>query len=219
MKVCTDSCLFGAYVDVQNAARILDVGTGTGLLSLMVAQRSDAFIDAVEINTEAAEQVQENFNSSPWNGRFSLKPVSLQEFATHNQQAYDVILSNPPFFLSSLKSGNVAKDTAKHTGELLFEAILSFATSHLTVEGKLYLLLPPWEARHFAGLAENSGLHLNKTLAVYTYTYGQCIRHIQTYSFTPGTSVSEQLIDIREADRVTYTPAFRELLKEYYLIF
>lgn len=219
MKVCTDSCLLGAYIDVQQAKYILDIGTGTGLLSLMVAQRSDALIDAVEINPEASKQAQENFSNSLWNDRLTLHSASLQEFATNNQQAYDVILSNPPFFLSSLKSGDAAKDTAKHSGELLFEDILAFAKKHLTSDGKLYLLLPPWEARHFAGLSKNYGLQLNETVAVCTYTYGQCIRHIQTYSFMPSESPAEYSIDIRESDRITYTSDFRNLLKDYYLIF
>lgn len=219
MKVCTDSCLFGAYVNVQYATRILDIGAGTGLLSLMVAQHSPACIDAVEINPEAAAQALENFRNSEWSDRLTLYPTSLQEFAKHHTQTYDVILSNPPFFLASLKSGVAAKDAAKHTGELLFEDILSFAKDHLTASGKLYLLLPPREAQHFAALAKGYNLHLNETLAVYTYTGGQCIRHIQTYSFTPAADPALHSIDIKEADRTTYTTGFNYLLKDFYLIF
>jgi tRNA1Val (adenine37-N6)-methyltransferase len=219
MKVCTDSCLFGAYVSVQHAQRILDIGTGTGLLALMVAQRSDAFIDAVEINTDAAEQAKENFSQSTWNKRLTVYPESLQEFRKYTREPYDVILTNPPFFLSSLKSGNAAKDTAKHTGELLYEDILSFSKIHLKSDGKLYVLLPSWEAKQFAGYAKEYGLYLNEIVAVNAYTYGQCIRHIQTYSFKQSDTITEQILDIREADRVTYTLAFKDLLKEYYLIF
>ncbi|WP_242927604.1 tRNA1(Val) (adenine(37)-N6)-methyltransferase [Pontibacter vulgaris] len=217
MKVCTDSCVFGAYVEVKEAKRILDIGTGTGLLSLMVAQRSDASIDAVEINKEAQQQATENFAASIWAERLQLHPVSLQEFARENQQTYDVILSNPPFFLSSLKSDNSAKNTAKHTGDLFFEDILSFAQKHLTPQGKLYLLLPPAEARHFAELALVHTLYLAETLEVYTYTNGQCIRHIQTYTFTQQPTPTISQLHIREADKVTYTSEFRELLSEYYL--
>jgi tRNA1Val (adenine37-N6)-methyltransferase len=219
MKVCTDSCLFGAYIDVQQAAHILDIGAGTGLLSLMAAQQSDAVIDAVEINPEAATQARENFCNSKWSNRLNLYPSSLQEFAKSNTQIYDVILSNPPFFLASLKSGVAAKDTAKHTGELLFEDILGFAKDHLAANGKLYLLLPPREANHFAELAKTYNLYLNETLAVYTYKDGQCIRHIQTYSFSPVSAPKLKAIDIRQADKVTYTTEFSSLLKEYYLIF
>ncbi len=219
MKVCTDTCLFGATIDVAHAERILDIGTGTGLLSLMVAQRSTATIDAVEINPYAAAQAKENFAISPWNERLNLHPVSLQEFANYNQQHYDIILSNPPFFLASLKSGNAAKDSAKHTGDLFFEDILSFAQKHLTQQGKLYILLPPAEATHFAKLAPAHQLNLTETIEVLTYINGQCIRHIQTYSFQPVDSPTIKQIHIREADKVTYTSEFTELLREYYLAF
>ncbi|MBF9252416.1 methyltransferase [Pontibacter sp. 172403-2] len=217
MKVCTDSCLFGAYADVAQAQHILDIGAGTGLLSLMVAQRSKASIDAVEIDAAAQQQAQENFAASPWADRLHLYPASLQEFATNNRQAYDVILSNPPFFLSSLKSADTAKNTAKHTGDLLFEDILAFAQKHLALAGKLYLLLPPAEAAHFAVLAQAHNLYLTDMLEVYTRTGGKCIRHIQTYTFVSHkTSIVKQLY-IRAADAVTYTPEFVALLQPYYL--
>ena len=219
MKVCTDSCVFGAAVVVAGAERILDIGTGTGLLALMVAQRSGAVVEAVEINAAAQQQAAANFSQSPWADRLKLHPVSLQEFAASNQQQYDVILSNPPFFLSSLKSDNAAKNTAKHTGELLFEDILSFAQRHLTPGGKLYLLLPPAEAQHFAQLATNYQLYLCNTLEVYTRVDGKCIRHIQTYTFHPAPVPVKQTLYIREKDTVTYTQDFTNLLRDYYLIF
>ncbi|WP_276498156.1 tRNA1(Val) (adenine(37)-N6)-methyltransferase [Pontibacter litorisediminis] len=219
MKVCTDSCVFGAYVEVGAAQRILDIGAGTGLLSLMVAQRSKASIDAVEINPEAQQQAQENFAASPWANQLQLHPQSLQEFARQERPKYDVILSNPPFFLSSLKSPDAAKNTAKHTGELLFEDILYFAQQHLTEHGKLYLLLPPTEASYFAGLARASDLYLQEELQVHTYHGGKCIRHIQTYTFAPVAAPTLKDFFIREADKVTYTSAFTELLREYYLAF
>lgn len=216
MKVCTDSCVFGAYVDVTSAKNILDIGTGTGLLALMVAQRSHAGITAVEINPEAQQQAAENFSASSWANRLQLHPVSLQEFAKYDQQTYDVILANPPFFLSSLKSDNAAKNTAKHTGDLFFEDILAFAQQHLSPTGKLYLLLPPPEATHFAALAASHTLYLTETLEVYTRIGGKCIRHIQTYTFTEVPPKLKQL-HIREADSVTYTSEFTALLKYYYL--
>ncbi|MCX2738858.1 tRNA1(Val) (adenine(37)-N6)-methyltransferase [Pontibacter anaerobius] len=219
MKVCTDSCVFGAYVEVREAQQVLDVGTGTGLLALMVAQRSEASIDAVEINPEAQLQAQENFSASPWSARLQLFPQSLQEFAKQEHSKYDVILSNPPFFLSSLKSPDAAKNMAKHTGELLFEDILYFAQQHLTEQGKLHLLLPPAEAVYFAKLAKASDLYLQEVLQVYTYHGGKCIRHIQTYTFKPVPVPVVKEFYIREEDKVTYTSAFTELLRPYYLAF
>lgn len=217
MKVCTDSCLFGAYVEVSHAKTILDIGAGTGLLSLMVAQRSEATIDAVEINEEAAGQAAENFNLSPWAKRLHLHPVSLQAYVSQNRRKYDVILSNPPFFLSSLKSDNEAKNAAKHTGELFFEDILAFAQLNLTAEGKLHILLPPAEASYFAELAQTHRLFLAETLEVNTYKGGKTIRCIQTYTPSPRPSPASSLIGIREADKTTYTAAFAQLLQPYYL--
>ncbi|TXK45925.1 methyltransferase [Pontibacter qinzhouensis] len=219
MKVCTDSCLFGAVVEVERAQRIMDIGTGTGLLALMVAQRSGAEIDAVEINPEAQQQAAENFAASPWANRLHLHPQSLQEFAKTCQHQYDVILSNPPFFLSSLKSGDKAKDTAKHTGDLLFEEILAFAAAQLTPDGKLHLLLPPAEAQYFEELATRFGLFMGHRLEVFTRVGGKCIRHIQTYTRVAAAAPATASICIREADAVTYTVAFSRLLQPFYLIF
>lgn len=219
MKVCTDSCVFGAAIAVEGAQRILDIGAGTGLLSLMVAQRSDATVDAVEINEDAQVQAAENFANSPWSQRLHLHPVSLQAYAESSHQPYDVILSNPPFFLSSLRSPDAAKNAAKHTGELLFEDILHFARQHLTQEGKLYLLLPPAEAVLLARLAQAHGLYLAETTAVFTYRGGKCIRHIQTYTFTLPTAPASKQLFIREEDKATYTADFATLLRNYYLQF
>jgi tRNA1Val (adenine37-N6)-methyltransferase len=219
MKVCTDSCVFGAYVDVSQAKQVLDIGTGTGLLALMVVQRSEAAVEAVEINPEAQVQALQNFQESPWAERLELHPMPLQEFAKTCTQQYDVILSNPPFFLASLKSENAAKNAAKHTGDLLFEDILSFAQKHLTPEGRLYLLLPPAEANHFAELAKAHELYLTETLEVFTRTGGKCIRHVQTYTFNPAGKAITKTLDIREEDSTTYTADFTALLRDYYLIF
>ncbi|MFD2513636.1 tRNA1(Val) (adenine(37)-N6)-methyltransferase [Pontibacter locisalis] len=219
MKVCTDSCVFGAYVKVAEAQRILDIGTGTGLLSLMAAQRSKGLVEAVEINPAAQVQALQNFKISKWSDQLKLHSVSLQEFAKYNQQQYDVILSNPPFFLSSLKSTDEAKNAARHTEALFFQEILRFAQQHLTENGKLYLLLPPAEAAIFARLAKAHDLHLAEVLQIFTYHGGKCIRHIQSYTFNAVTAPDVRDFFIREEDKATYTSQFAELLRDYYLIF
>ncbi|WP_439881691.1 tRNA1(Val) (adenine(37)-N6)-methyltransferase [Pontibacter sp. MBLB2868] len=219
MKVCTDSCLFGAYVQVADARLILDIGAGTGLLSLMAAQRSAGLVEAVEINPEAQAQTKENFAISPWPDRLQLHPVSLQEYAKYNQKQYDIILSNPPFFLSSLKSSDAAKNASRHAEALFFQEILAFAQQHLAQNGRLYLLLPPAEATIFSRLASSSHLHLAEVLQVFTYHGGKCIRHIQTYTSSAVSAPAVKEFYIKEEDKTTYTAQFSELLRDYYLNF
>ena len=217
MKVCTDSCVLGAWTEVKEANQILDIGTGTGLLSLMVAQRSEAKITAVEIDAAAAAQAEENFNGSPWKNRIVLTQKSLQQFGHENQQQFDVIICNPPFFQASLKSPDTAKTIAKHTQELPFEDLLHFVKQFLTPEGFFYLLLPPSEAEVFRNLALNEKLFPVKELQLFTQPNGKHLRTIYAYSFQEKPSEKQSLI-IRNLDQ-TYTSEFAALLKEYYLIF
>ncbi|KAA6435931.1 methyltransferase [Rufibacter glacialis] len=218
MKVCTDSCVLGAFADVQGARRILDIGAGTGLLSLMVAQRaSQAQVEAVEIDANAASQAQENMAASPWANRVKLFPMGLQEFALTQPQAFDVIISNPPFFQASLKSADGAKNQAKHTGSLSFAEVVSFAQRYLAPEGKLHILLPPHEAGVFEREAQAAGFHTRQILWLEATPQGKLLRAIHTYTRQPSATTSSTLA-VREKDG-EYTLTFQELLREYYLIF
>lgn len=218
MKVCTDSCVLGAYPHVAGAKRILDIGAGTGLLSLMIAQRApNAQIEAVEIDAAAAEQAQENITTSPWAERIKLLPVSLQEFAATQPPPFDVIVSNPPFFQASLKSDNEAKNKAKHTETLSFSEIIAFSQQFLSPEGQLHLLLPPYEAKIFEREAHNAGFYTTHILWLEASPKGKLLRGIHTYS-RAFASTTENRLAVREKD-LAYTSAFRELLKDYYLIF
>ena len=218
MKVCTDSCILGAYAPLEKATRLLDIGTGTGLLALMAAQRApQATIEAVEIDSDAAWQAQENVAQSPWPERVQVHHLSLQQFAETKPQPFDFIISNPPFYQASLKSANAAKNTAKHTGELQFEDLLEFVKQYLVPEGKFSILLPPAEAAVFEKLAKRLGLHPQDVLQVYTTPTGKHVRSIHTYSFTPA-DVTQHTLVIREKDG-SYTAPFRNLLQDFYLIF
>ncbi|WP_345890339.1 tRNA1(Val) (adenine(37)-N6)-methyltransferase [Rufibacter aurantiacus] len=218
MKVCTDSCVLGAWADVTGAKRILDIGAGTGLLSLMVAQRApEAQIEAVELEAAAARQAQENISGSPWADRVRLFPMGLQEFEATQPVPFDAIISNPPFFKASLKSSDAVKNQAKHTETLSFAEIVSFAQHFLTPEGKLHILLPPHEARVFEREAHQSGFFTNSILWLEATPHGKLLRAIHTYSRQPS-APAEQVLAVREKDH-SYTAPFRELLKDYYLIF
>jgi tRNA1Val (adenine37-N6)-methyltransferase len=217
MKVCTDSCLLGAYARVREAHSILDIGTGTGLLALMAAQRSDAQITAVEIDAQAAAQARENMAASPWAHRIRLENQSLQELEKVNGQLFDVILCNPPFYTASHKSSDAARNVAMHSHELSFEEIIRFSQRFLAPAGTLYLLLPPAESRLFESGAAGR-LYLQESLLIYTRTGGKHIRTIQAFGHQPPAAPQESHLDIRLPDN-TYTEAFRTLLRDYYLIF
>ncbi len=218
MKVCTDSCVLGAWADVTNARRILDIGTGTGLLSLMLAQRApQATIEAVELDLLAAQQAEQNFTNSAWNRRLKVHPISLKAFEKTNPALFDTIICNPPFFQASLKSLDAAKNQAKHTGTLSFAEVISFAQHFLTVDGTLHLLLPPHEAKIFEKDAEAAGFFTHKILWLEATPNGKLLRAIHSYSRQPSTLEIYHLA-VREKDN-TYTAAFKNLLQDYYLIF
>lgn len=219
MKVCTDSCLFGAYVPAGEATAILDIGTGTGLLALMLAQRSrpDARVEAVEIDPQAARQAGENIAASPWSDRIRVHPQSLQAFAHNNTSTYDLIVSNPPFFEASLRSPVAARTLARHTAELHWEEILAFGKKFLRPGGLLWLMLPPAEATLLADMAKTRGWHLSHRLRVFTREGegGKCIRWVQAFGREPGPH-TERDMAIR-AFGGEYTEEFDSYLKEYYL--
>lgn len=217
MKVCTDSCVLGAWAAVEQAENILDIGTGTGLLSLMVAQRSRAPITAVEINDAAAAQASENIAASPWPNQIVLKQTSLQDFGRENQQLFDLIICNPPFFQASLRSPDPAKTVAKHTQELPFEELLRFVKRFLTPTGTFYLLLPPPEAETFRKLAAAVKLFPASELQLFTQPNGKHLRTIYAYTFQEKPIIRTTL-PVRNPDQ-TYTREFAALLKDYYLIF
>ena len=215
MKVCTDACLFGALAPLENATRILDIGTGTGLLALMAAQRSEAKIEAVEIDAAAAQQARQNAAESPWHHRILLTETALQNYRP--QKPFDLIISNPPFFVASLKSEAENEQVAKHSALLSFAEIVAFAAANLTPGGQLCILLPAYEQQLFADAAAQANLFAAQQVLVRNQPQGRVIRAIVTYAFGSQKLVTEEL-NIRAADG-QYSDRFRELLKDFYLAF
>ena len=155
MKVCTDSSLFGALIDSSQAENILDIGTGTGVLSLMQAQKSTAKITAVEIEENAAKQATSNFKASPWSDRINLVLRPVQEFSKEHNLQFDLIISNPPFFKDSFKSPDASVNMARHDSLLPQDELLQSVLSLLTDDGAFWLLLPEYEFDRFESLANN----------------------------------------------------------------
>lgn len=163
MKVCSDSLLFAASLDIKGANKILDIGAGTGILSLVLAQKSTELsnntvesITAVELTAEAAEEARFNFSQSPWADRLELVEKSIQLFSSNNQQQYDLIICNPPFFEqhSRTETSNQLRGIARHTDTLSYQDLLSSICQLLTANGTVHLLLPVTVRSNFSDLLQ-----------------------------------------------------------------
>jgi len=220
MKVCTDACLFGAWIgkywndfDSTNL-NALDIGAGTGLLSLMLAQQTNFIIDAVEINEDAYTQASENVTRSPWENKIHLHHRALQDFEP--QKKYDFIFSNPPFFEGDLMSGDDAQNLAKHHAGLTLEVWLEWVMLHLNEEGKVAILLPYHRMAYFENLLNKNSMHLQKQLHVKQTPKHAFFRSMLLFSKKENTVVSPSFITIYEAEK-QYSTSFVELLMPYYL--
>lgn len=217
-KVSTDACLLGAAADLAGATRVLDLGTGTGLLALMAAQRAPAAaIEAIEIDPAAAAQAAANVAASPWAGRIQVWPLSLADYVATQPGLFSHIICNPPFFRRSLAPPNAARATARHegAGSLTFGDIIGFAAGHLKAGGTLTVLLPPPEMQQFEQEAAGGGLPVRARLVVRHRPGGRITRCISTFG-RGEVGVRESELAIQAADG-TYSAAFRALLGGFYL--
>ena len=213
MKVCTDACLFGAWVAQKVAGRqILDIGTGTGLLSLMMAQQTSAQIDAIEMDEAAAEQAADNFENSPWKER--LQVITGDAKLLHLGKKYDLIISNPPFFENDLKSADVQRNLALHSKQLSLTELIKVIKSHLADNGKFALLLPYHRKNEFLQIAIEAGFSPEEIVSVKQTVKHAYFRAMLLFSAVEVTLV-EQEITIREGE--VYSNEFSNLLKDYYL--
>ena len=228
-KVSTDACLLGAAIDLSGASRVLDIGTGTGLLALMVAQRAPgASVEAIEIDPLAATQAARNVAASPWAGRVAVHPLSLAAYAASQPTPsvsadlwFSHIICNPPFFRRSLAPPDAARATARHAGEdsLTFGEIVAFATRFLAPAGTLTVLLPPPEMQEFAQEASAAGLATQARLAVRHRPGGRVTRVIWQFGRAAPDVVAEREMCIKTADGLAYSVEFRALLGSFYLEF
>lgn len=218
MKVCTDACIQGAFTaahlraQLPGPARLLDVGTGTGLLALMLAQAGNYAIDAVELDAAAAQQASANFAASPWADRLTVHQTDIIDFRPAQQ--YPFIITNPPFFENSLQGPHARRTAAMHTTTLGYEKLIAAITGLLEPGGSFSVLLPYEGFNRFRPLAEGAGFTLQRLLDVRQTPGHSPFRSVGI--FGPGAALQpEQLVICN--DQRQYTPAFVKLLKDYYL--
>jgi tRNA1Val (adenine37-N6)-methyltransferase len=218
-KVSTDACILGAAADLSGATRVLDLGTGTGLLALMAAQRAPtAKIEAIEIDPAAAAQAAANVAASPWGDRIRVRPLSLAAYAATRPGLFSHIICNPPFFRRSLAPPDAARATARHegAGSLTFADIIGFAAEHLEPGSSLTVLLPPPEMQQFEQAAAAGGLPVLARLVVQHRPAGRVTRCISEFGRGEPAEVRENSLIIQDANG-QYSAAFRALLSGFYL--
>ncbi|MGM8361615.1 tRNA1(Val) (adenine(37)-N6)-methyltransferase [Flavobacterium sp. ARAG 55.4] len=218
MKIGTDGVLLGAWTPIENYPfNILDIGAGTGIIALMLAQRSTAEqIDALEIDEDAYEQATDNFENSPWNDRLFCFHAGLDEFVEEPEEEYDLIVSNPPFYSEDYKSSNEQRDLARFQDAMPFEDLVEAAALLLSENGIFSVIIPFKEEEKFLALAHEYELHPLKITHVKGTPTSEIKRSLLAFSRNevPNFPIDELII---ETARHQYTPEYIELTKDFYL--
>jgi tRNA1Val (adenine37-N6)-methyltransferase len=217
MKVGTDGVLLGAWAPLDGDPQtILDIGAGTGLIALMLAQRSAAeTIDALEIDAGAYETCVANFEASPWADRLFCYHAGLREFADEFGPEYDLIVSNPPFHAETVSSGKPARDQARQQSALPFAVLLGCAAALLTPGGRLCVIIPFKEEEAFLRQARQFGLLADRITRVRGNPHSELKRSLLSLSSNPG-PLHEDILTI-ETGRHQYTDAYASLTRDFYL--
>ena len=213
MKVGTDGVLLGAWTNVNTSQRILDIGTGSGLVALMLAQRCEASITAIDIDSEAVEQAQININASNWKNRMEVIHTDLCKYSPQN--LFDTIVSNPPYFIDSLKCDDIQRNTARHNDTLTSEQLFENVSQMLCPEGEFSLILPFEQSESAISIAEKYGLHPTRHTRVITRPGLPPKRSLLAFKKRPEEYIPQDLVI--ELERHVYSEEYIALTKEFYL--
>lgn len=217
MKINTDGVLLASLADATGARRILDVGTGTGVIALMLAQRCpDSRVEAVEIDPLAAEMAGRNFNNSIFRDRLSIHAKAFQQLETTSR--YDLIVSNPPFYTDSLHNPDARKKLARHTDLGFFAELLQFAAAYLSASGKLTMILPVQLADTVVGLAAGIELYCTGQIEIHSFVGEPAIRKIITLARNAAMEAERREFIIYQS-RGIYTESYKRALAPYFLAF
>lgn len=217
MKIGTDGVLLGAWTSLESQPdSILDIGAGTGLIALQMAQRATAeTIDAIELDESAYEQCVENFEASPWADRLFCYHAGLDEFMDEIDESYDLIVSNPPFYSEEVTSGNTSRDKARQNISLPFNELLEGVSKLLSKNGLFSVIVPFKEEIQFVGLAKEFGLHLQRIIRVKGNPNTDFKRSMLEFGFLETKPETDELTI--ELERQQYTKDYISLTKEFYL--
>jgi len=217
-KVTTDACILGAYAEALNPDSICDIGTGTGVIALMLAQKfPGAKIDAVEIDNLSAIQAIENARSSPWAGRISVFNKSIQDFSLSNKRKYRLIVCNPPYYEDHLKSKDYRNNLTKHNFKISIKELAVSIDDLLMDKGLFYTIMPPFSFNKLLAELEEHDIRLFNKLDIYSKLNKSLYRNIGGFSRKPQSMTRNTLFISNENG--DYSDNYKQLLKDYYLAF
>jgi len=216
-KVGTDGVLLGASADVTNKNRILDIGTGTGLITIMLAQRCDAEIVAIEPDADSFSQTCDNVSACKWSSRIKVVNTDLQSFESGSDK-FDLIVTNPPYFSNSLKNPDPRKSAARHKDSLSSADLLSGVVRLLNEKGIFQLIMPYVEGSLFIAEAQEFALYCNNILKIKPLPASEIRRLILTFS-REKLKATEKFLTIERGERHEFTEEYKNITKDYYLKF
>jgi tRNA1Val (adenine37-N6)-methyltransferase len=218
MKIGTDAVLLGSWVNTREATTVLDIGTGTGILALMMAQRTQAHIDGIEIDQDACEEAKQNAESSPWKDRIKIHHTSFQEFTRTTNNKYDLILSNPPYFANSLKPADTGRSRSRHSDLLSLRDLLAGTLSLLSEQGRATFILPSDRGKQWLNEVAMNYLYPSRICMVFPKEGKPAKRWMLEISKEIISASKYSELIIRDTGS-SYTDHYRDLTKDFYLIF
>lgn len=218
MKVGTDAVLLGASVETATAQNILEIGTGCGVIALMLAQRCNALIDAIDIDEASAGQARENVLGSPWADRIQVIHSSLQDYTAVTNTRYDLIVANPPYFSNSLKSPSNKKNLTRHNDALSPSELAICSAKLMNESASLWLILPVKESDEFIITALETGLKVRAKTRIFTIAGRSHTRNILRFMKNPDSEAKPGQLVIKNKEN-QYTDEYKSLTGEFYLDF
>ncbi|MEZ5196637.1 MAG: methyltransferase [Bacteroidales bacterium] len=218
MKLSTDAVLLGSLIQPVKTGFVLDIGTGSGIISLMIAQQSDTVIDAIDIDPDSIEEARLNFQNSKWKSQLNAVHCSLKDFVNTSSKQYDLVVSNPPYFSNSFKSPDLSRTISKHNDQLSRHELLHGADQHLHPQGSFWVIIPFDGVSSFSELAKSAGLYLQQEFVIFPKRNKPANRVVMEFRKNKPKEIESKKLIIRNLNG-SYTNKYKMVTKDFYLKF
>ncbi len=218
MRIGTDAVMFAQWVDVKPSDVVLDIGTGSGIIPMILSQKGAGRVDAIELDTESFEEARLNFSISVWNEKLNAINADIRNFVDEADKKYDLIVSNPPYYSSDVKPIKEKKVMARHVSTLSFKDLILSAKKMMKNDARFAVVLPYYESRLFIKEAENAGFYLQKEFLISPIEGKEPNRVNMQFLLSKNDDIETELFTIRNKD-YSYTEQYKDFLKDYYLDF